>query len=135
MRADLLERPGERLHIGVVEVPREVLLDTVPVMPSGALERGAPGFGEDDADRPAVVRRSHPPDEIGGLHAIDDAGEPALAVEDPLGKLVHPQSVGRIFEMDEGVVPPQRDARVPLELRVEYVGEREDAFEVEPPCP
>ncbi len=135
MRADLLEGPGERLDVGVVEVAREVLLDSVPVVLPGALEGDTPGFGEDDEDRPAVVPGPHASDEIGGLHAIDDAGEAALAVEDPLGKLVHPQSVGRIFEMDQGVVPPQRDARVALELGVEYVGERENAFEVEPPRP
>ena len=135
MRADLLEGAGERLDVGVVEVAREVLLDPVPVVPAGALERLAPRVGENDAHRSAVVLGPHAADEIGGLHAIDDAREAALAVQDPLGELVHPQAVGCIFEMDERVVPPERDSGIPLELAVEDVGERENALEIEAPRP
>ena len=66
MRADLLERAGERLDVGVVEVAGEVLLDPVAVVPAGALERLAARVGEDDADRAAVVLGPHAADEIGG---------------------------------------------------------------------
>ncbi len=37
------------------------------------------------------------------------------------------------FEVDEGVVPAERDARVAFELGVEHVDEGEHALEVEAP--
>ena len=89
--------------------------------------------GEDDEDRAAVVLGADAADEAGLFHSVDDAGEAALAVEDPLGELVHAQAVGCLLEVDEDVVPAQRDPGVALELGVEHVDERERALEVEAP--
>jgi hypothetical protein len=72
-------------------------------------------------------------DESGFLHSVDDAGEAALAVEDPLGELVHAQAFGGLLEVDEGVVPAQREPGVAFELGVEHVVERQRALEVEAP--
>ena len=55
-------------------------------------------------------------DEAGPFHPVDDAGEAALAVEDPRGDLVHAQPFGRVFEVDEDVVPADREAGVALVL-------------------
>jgi hypothetical protein len=48
--ADLLERPVERLDVGVGEVAGEVLFDCVPVVAAGLLHRVAALVGEDDED-------------------------------------------------------------------------------------
>ena len=74
-------------------------------------------------------------DEAGLFHSIDDAREAALAVEDPLGELVHAQPVGRLLEVDEDVVPAHREPCVALELGIEHVEECERALEVEEPGP
>ena len=74
-------------------------------------------------------------DEAGLFHPVDDAGEAALAVEDPLGELVHAQTVGCLLEVDEDVVPAQREPCVALELGIEHVVECERALEVEAPGP
>ena len=100
---------------------------------AGLLHRRAALVGEDDEDRAAVVVGADAADEAGLLESVDDAGEAALAVEDPLGELVHAQAVGCLLEVDEDVVPAQRDAGVALELGVEHVDECERALEVEAP--
>src|SRR5436190_23622582 len=46
--ADLLERAGQRLDVGVGEVAGEVLLDCVPVVAARFFHRGAALVGEDD---------------------------------------------------------------------------------------
>jgi hypothetical protein len=55
VRADLLERAGERRDVGVGEVAREVLFDPMPVVAAGLLHRVAALVGEHDEDRAAVV--------------------------------------------------------------------------------
>src|SRR4051794_8001781 len=87
--AELVERTGERLDVAVGKVAGKVLLDPVPVAEAGLLHSRAPLVGEDDEDRAAVVLWADAADEPGLFHAIDDAREAALAVEDPLGELVH----------------------------------------------
>jgi len=130
---EFLERASERLDVGVGEVAREVLFDCVPVVPASLLHRDAPLVGEDDEDRAPVVVGADALDEAGLFQTVDDAGEAALTVEDAFGKFVHAQTTGCFLEVDEGVVPAQRDAGVALELGVEDVGERERALEVEAP--
>ncbi len=110
-----------------------MLLDRVPVVAAGPLHRVAALIGEDDEDRAAVALRADAADEAALLHPVDDAGEAALAVEDPLGELVHAQAVGCLLEVNQGVVPAQRDSGVALELGVEHVDECERALEVEAP--
>jgi hypothetical protein len=86
-----------------------------------------------DEDRAAVVLQADAPNEAGFLHPVDDTGEAALAVQDPLGELVHAQTVGCLLEVDERVVRAQWDPAVVLELGVEDVYECERALEVEAP--
>src|SRR5215216_6691986 len=131
--AGFFECAGERFDVAVAEVLGEVLFDRVAVVAASLLHRRAALVGEDDEDRAAVVFGADSLDEAGLFESVDDAGEAALAVEDPLGELVHAQPVGRFLEVDEGVVPAQRDAGVALERGVEDVDERERALEVEPP--
>jgi len=133
--ADLLERAGERFDVAVSEVAGEVLADRVPVVAARLLHRLAASVGEDDEDRPAVVLGADAADEASLSHPIDDAREAALAVEDPLGKLVHAQTVGCLLEVDEDVVPAQREPCVALELGIEHVVKCERTLEVEAPRP
>jgi hypothetical protein len=86
MGADLLERARERPDVGIRQVA-EVLLDSVPVVAAGSLHGLAPRVRKKDEDRAAVVLRTDAPNEAGFLHPVDDAGEAALAVQDPLGEL------------------------------------------------
>src|SRR5438093_3944838 len=123
--AEFLEGADERLDVGVGEVAGEVLFDPVPVAAAGLLHRGAALAGEDDEDRAAVVLGAHTLDEAGLFHSVDDAGEAALAVEDSFGELVHAQATGGLLELDEGVVPAQRDPGVALELGVEHLDQCE----------
>ena len=133
MGAEFLEGADERLDVGVGEVAGEVLFDPVSVVAAGLLHRGAALAGEDDEDRAAVVFGPDAADETSFFHPVDDASEAALAVEDPLGQLVHSQPVRCLLEVNEDVVPAQRDAGVAPELVVEYVDERERTLEVEAP--
>jgi hypothetical protein len=59
--------------------------------------------------------------------------KPLFAVEDSLGELVHAQPVGGLLEVDEGVVPAQRDPGVALEFGVQHIDECERALEIQPP--
>ena len=133
MNTEFLERASERLDVGVAEVAGEVLFYPVPVVAAGLLHRGAAFVGEDDEDRAAVVLGAHTLDEASLFHSVDDAGEPALAVEDSFGELVHTQAIWGLLELDEGVVPAHGDAGVALELGVEDVDECQRALEVEAP--
>jgi len=119
--------------MSVSEVAGEVLFNRVPVVAAGSLHRVAAVVGEDDENRAAVVLGPNAADEAGLFHSVDDAGEAALAVEDPLGELVHAQTVGRLLEVNEHVVPAKRNAGIALELGVEHVDKCERALEVEPP--
>ena len=93
MRAELLECAGKRLDVGVAQVLREVAFDRVSVMTARVLHRGPALVSEDDEDRAAVVLGTDTSDEAGRFEPVDDAREAALAVEDPLGELVHAQAL------------------------------------------
>jgi len=67
------------------------------------------------------------------LHPIDDTRESALAVEDPLGELVHRDASRRLLEVDENVVPALGDADGLFELGVEHIEQRQRALEEEAP--
>ena len=134
MRADLLEGPRERFYVCVRQVLREVSFDSVSVVAPRALERRSTRFGEDDEDRPAIVFRTNALDEPRRFHPVDDSGEAALAVQNPVGECVHRDAVRRFLEVDEDVVPALRDAGVSFELRVENVDKRHRALEEEPPA-
>ena len=133
MGAEFFECAGEGFDVGVGEVAGEVLFDRVPVVAAGSLHRVAAVVGEDDENRAAVVLGANAADEAGLFHSVDDTGEAALAAEDPLGELVHAQTVGRLLEVNEHVVPAQRNAGVAVELGVEHVDQCERALEVEAP--
>ena len=133
MSADLLECPRKRLDVGIGQVPREVLLDRMAVVPARCLQGLAAIVGEDDEKRPPIVLGPLAAHEACLLHAVDDACEAALAVEDPLGELVHAQAARLIFQVDKEVVPTGRNPGVALHLGVEYVEKREGALEVQPP--
>jgi len=132
--ADLLEGTRERSHVCVRQMLREMSLDSVSVVSPRALERRDARVGEDDEDCAAIVLRPNAPDETRLFHPVDDPGEPALAVEDPVGERVHRHAVRRFLEMDEDVVPALRDAGVSLELRIENVEKRHRTLEEEPPA-
>jgi hypothetical protein len=83
--AHLLECPGERLAVGVGQVTRKVLLDPMPMVPAGCLHRLAALVREDDEERPPIVLGPLAAHEARVLHAVDNAREAALAVEDLLG--------------------------------------------------
>ena len=105
----------------------------VAVVPARSFLRLVALLREHDEDRAAVVLGADAANEIGFLHAVDDAREAALAVEDPVGERLHRDALGGLLELDEDVVPPQRDPYLLLELGVEHVDKRERAFEEEPP--
>ena len=105
---DLAECPGQRRDVGVAQVAGEVLLDPVPVMAPRTLHRRAAIVREDDEDRTAVVLRPDAADEAGRFHPVDDTRETALAVEDPVRELVHPEAAGCLLELNEDVVPAHR---------------------------
>src|SRR6266566_1616019 len=73
--ADLLERSGDRLDVGVGEVAGEVPFDRVPVVAASLLQGDAALVGEDHEDRAAVVLGADAADEAGLLHPVDDAGQ------------------------------------------------------------
>ena len=110
-----------------------MLLDRHSVVATRVFHGLAARVGEDDEDRAAIVVGSDTANEAGLLHAVDHAGEAALAVKDPFGQLVHAEAFGCLFEVDEDVVPAQRHASVAFELGIEHVDECECALEVEPP--
>src|SRR6266568_8736761 len=128
--ADLFEGAGEGFDLVFGEVLREVSFDSVSVVAAGIFHRVAAFFGENDEDRAPVVLRANATDESRLLHPVDDTGEAALAVQDPVSQRVHRDAFGRFLELDEDVVPAHRDAGLALELRVEHVEERERALEV-----
>ena len=134
VRADLLEGPGERFHVCVREVTREVSFDSVSVVAPRALEGRGARFGEDDEDRAAIVFRTNALDEARVFHPIDDSREAALAVEDPVGERVHRHTARRFLKVDEDVVRALRDAGVSFEFCIENVDKRHCALEVEPPA-
>ena len=134
MRADLLEGLRERSHVCVRQMLREVSFDSVSVVAPRALERRGTRFGEDDEDRAAIVFRTNAPDEAHLLHPVDDSGEAALAVEDPVGERIHRDAVRRVLEVDEDVVPALRDAGVSFELRIENIEKCHCALEEQPPA-
>ena len=134
MRADFLESSRQRFHVRVRQVLGEVSLDTLAVVAARTLERGGARLGEDDKNRAAVVVRTDAFDETGFFHPVDNSGESALAVEDPVGEHVHRDTIGRFLEMDEDVVPALRDVGVSFELGIENVEKRHRALEEEPPA-
>ena len=131
--ADLLECPGERFDVGVGQVTREVLLDCMAMVPARCLQRPTALVGEDDKDRPPVVLGPLAAHEARVLHAVHNACETTLAVEDSLGELVHAKSARLVLQVDEEVIPTDRNPGVALHLGVEHVEKREGAFEVQPP--
>ena len=90
---DLLERAREGLHVCPGKVLGEVAFDSVAVVGAGALECRPAFGGEDDEDRAAVMVGADATDEAYFFHPVDDSGEAALAVEDPVGELVHRNAV------------------------------------------
>ena len=92
--ADLFEGAGEGFDVGFGEVLGEVSFDSVSVVAAGVFHRLGALVGEDDEDRAPVVLGADAADESGFFHPVDDAGEAALAVEDPVGELVHRDAFG-----------------------------------------
>jgi hypothetical protein len=112
-----------------------VSFDSVSVVPAGICHRVAASLGENDEYRAPVALRANATDEARLFHPVDDTGETALAVEDSLSERVHRDTFGRFLELDEDVVPAQRDTGLLFELAVEHVQERERALEVEQRSP
>jgi hypothetical protein len=131
--ADLLECPGERLDVGVGQVTREVLLDRKAMVQARCLQRPTALVREDDQERPPIVLGPLAAHEARLFHAVDHARETTLAVQDSLRELVHAQSPRFVFQVDEEVVPTDRNPGVALHLGVEHVHKRERALEVEAP--
>ena len=94
MQAHLLERPSQRLDVGVRQVLREVSLDSVAVVAACLLHGLEAIAREDDEDRATIMLGTDAANETFLLHTIDDTSETALAVEDPLRRLVHGDAVG-----------------------------------------
>ena len=121
MRADLFERAGEGLDVGVGEVLGEVPLDSIPVVPTGLAQLFRARVGQDDQDRTPIVRRPDASDESTLFHSVHHVSEAALAVKDPFRELVHANAPRRLIEMNEDVVPALRDSHSLLEFRIEQV--------------
>ena len=132
--ADTFERAGESFDVGLGEVLREVSFDSVSVVAPSELHCFGARVSEDDENRAAVVFGAVAADEPCLFHPVDDAGEAALAVQDPFGELVHADPFGRFLEVDEDVVPAHRDAHGVLELGVEHIDERKRALEEKAPA-
>jgi hypothetical protein len=130
--ADLLECAGEGFDVVVGEVLGEVSFDSVSVVAAGAVHRFGAVVGEHDQDRASVVFGAHAADEPGLLHPVDEAREAAFAVHDPRGELAHRDAVGRFLEVDQDVVPAQRQAGLVLEFGVEHAVQRQPALEEQP---
>jgi hypothetical protein len=128
-----LERLGQRREALRVEVLHEVLLDAAAVHDTRGAQRLQAVRREVDEHHAAVVGRPLAADEPGLRHSVDDAREAALGHQDAARELVHPQAVLRALEMDERVVPAERDPALLLHLRVEDVDHRAGGLEECPP--
>src|SRR6059058_2701373 len=104
---------------------RKVFLDRMAMVPASCLHRLVALVREDDEERPTIVLGPLAAHEARVLHAVDNACETTLAVQDSLGELVHTQSPRFVFQVDEEVVPTNRDPGVALHLDVEHVDKRE----------
>ena len=104
--ADALERLRERREPARVEVLRRSALGS---RGGGRCERPSASRGRCGVMWTSTTRRLSAGrsrrTKPGLLHAVDDAGEAALAEQDAARELVHPQPALRLLEMDERVVP------------------------------
>ena len=94
MRTHLFERSSERPNVRVRQVLREVSFDSVAVVAAGLFHCLGAFVGEDDEYRAAIMLGAKAMDESFLFHSVDDTGEAALAVEDPLGELGHRDAFG-----------------------------------------
>jgi len=135
---DLLQRVGDRCQVAVPEVLGEVLVDAEVVDFAGGLECFDPFGGDEDSYDASIVGRSLSAKQPSLLHPIHDAGEAALAREDPRGEFVHRQPArlvlfGGLFEVDEHVVPAQRQSLRGLQLVIDDVDQRHRGLEEDSP--
>jgi hypothetical protein len=126
--ADLLQRRRERRELARVQVLQEVLLDAAMVHGPRISERLVSCWRDQDLDHAPILWWSLTKDEAVGFHAVDHPGEAALTGQDAIGELGHAQPVGCVLEMNERVVPDQRDAAFGLQLGIEDVDQGERAF-------
>ena len=133
MCADFLEGPRQGFDLVVGEVLGEVSFDSVSVVAAGAVHCVGALVCEDDEDCAPVVLGADAADESGLFHLVDEAREAALAVQDVSRELAHRNTVGRFLEVDEDVVPAQREAGLVLEFGVEHALQRQGALEEQAP--
>ena len=117
MVADVFEYVCERGEFTPVQVLDEVFLDAAPVYGSGCAQSLESCGGDQDFDDAAVVGWALAPYEPCLLHAVDHPGQPALTEQDPPRELVHAQAVFCLFEVDERVVPTERDPALGVATR------------------
>src|SRR5437764_9712207 len=111
----------------------EVLLDAAQVCRRRLAQRGQAVVGEHRFRPASVVRTLLARHEAGCLHAVDEPGETAAADEHRLGELAHPPASARRVELDEHVVPGQRQPVRRLQLVLEHVDQRGVRDEEPPP--
>ena len=131
--ADLLQRCCERGELAWVQVLHEVLLDAAMVHGPRVPERLASRWRDQDLDHAPILWWSLATDEAVGFHAVDHAGQAALAGQDAIGELGHAQPVGRVLEVDERVIPDQREVALALQLGIEDVDQRARRFDEDAP--
>lgn len=133
MFADLLQGACERGELALTQVLDVVFLDPAVVHGARVLQCLVALWRYEDLDHAPVLRGPLAADEAGGFHAVDHAGQAALAGQDAIGELGHAQSVGRVLEVDERVIPDERELPFALQLGVENVDERPCRFDEHAP--
>ena len=131
--ADLLHDLLQAGEVAPAEELGEVAADAVAVDGPRVFERREPLGRRPDEHDPPVVGRALAPHQAGLLHAVDHAREAAPARQDPRRDLVHRHAAARLLELDEDVVPAERELARCLELGVEDVRQRECALEEDAP--
>ena len=131
--ADLFQCCGERCELAWVEVLDEVFLDAPVVHVSRILQCLASLGCDQDLDHAPVLWGPLAADEAFGFHAVDHSGQAALAGQDAIGEFGHAQPVGCVFEVNERVIPDERELAFALQFAIEDVDQRPCRFEKDAP--
>ena len=115
-RQHLVESFAERAHVVVGQVTCEVLLDAAEMHTRRAAEPTS-ALGREHREHAASIRGALlPAHESRVDHAIDEPGEPAPAEQHGPSELLHLQPAARSVELEQDLIPRQRQLPLLLEL-------------------
>lgn len=97
-------------------MPPKMLLDAAVVDRPRFIEALGALLREDDEGAAAVVRAGLALDQAGGGDAIDEARQAGTAEEHGAREVVHAQAAAGMPELDENVVPDQRQPEIAAEF-------------------